>query len=178
MRFVSTAVDGAWIVEPTIHPDERGLFARTWDSEAFAEEGLNARIVQCSTSWNRVAGTLRGLHYQIAPHEEAKLVRCTAGAMFDVAVDLRRASATYRHWCGVTLSAENRLALYVPEGCAHGYLTLVDGTEVLYQMSEAYAPNAARGVRWNDPSFSIDWPAEIVMINERDAAYPDFGDGS
>jgi dTDP-4-dehydrorhamnose 3,5-epimerase len=177
MRFVSTAVDGAWIVEPIEQPDARGMFARTWDTEAFAGQDLNARIVQCSTSWNRVAGTLRGLHYQVAPHEEAKLVRCTAGAIFDVAVDLRRASATYRHWCGVTLSAENRSALYVPEGCAHGYLTLVDSTEVLYQMSEAYAPDAARGVRWNDPSFGIDWPAEIVVINERDATYPDFGDG-
>jgi dTDP-4-dehydrorhamnose 3,5-epimerase len=172
--FRSTNIGGAWVIEPERHEDERGFFARTWDSEEFARRGLNPQLAQCSISCNRARGTLRGLHYQAAPYGEAKLVRCTAGAIFDVAVDLRPGSSTFRDWFGVELSAENRLAFYIPEGCAHGFLTLHDDCEVHYQISEAYAPQAARGVRWNDPAFAITWPGEVVVMNERDSSYPDF----
>jgi dTDP-4-dehydrorhamnose 3,5-epimerase len=174
MRFERTTVPGAWVVEPKVHADERGLFARTWDTDVFAQRGLNPKLVQCSTSWNSVAGTLRGLHYQTTPHEEAKLVRCTAGAIFDVVVDLRPMSPAFCRWFGLTLSADNRLALYIPEGCAHGFLTLADGAEVLYQMSEFHVPAVARGARWDDPAFGIDWPADVLVMNERDRQYPDF----
>ncbi len=174
MIFRETTIDGVTVVEPERHADERGFFARTWDPEEFAAYGLSDRIVQVSVSFNRRRGTLRGLHYQAAPHEEAKLVHCTAGAMFDVAVDLRPRSATFRGWFGVELSAENRLALYVPEGCAHGYLTLADDVEVSYQISAPHQADSARGVRFDDPAFGIEWPGEVVVINERDLSYPDF----
>jgi dTDP-4-dehydrorhamnose 3,5-epimerase len=174
MIFRETAIDGVWVVEPERHADERGFFARTWDTLEFVERGLSGRIVQCSVSYNRRRGTLRGLHYQAAPHEEAKLVRCTAGAVFDVAVDLRAGSSTFCQWVGVELTAENRLALYVPEGCAHGFLTLVDDSEVAYQMSEFHAPDAARGARFDDPTFGIEWPEDVSVVNERDRSYPDF----
>jgi dTDP-4-dehydrorhamnose 3,5-epimerase len=174
MIFRSTSIGGAWVIEPGRLEDERGFFARTWDPEVFAERGLNPELAQCSISYNRARGTLRGLHYQAAPYEEAKLVRCTAGEIFDVAVDLRPDSPTFRDWFGVELSAENRLALFVPEGCAHGFLTLDDDSEVHYQISQSYTPEAARGVRWNDPGFGIVWPGEIIVINERDRSYPDF----
>jgi dTDP-4-dehydrorhamnose 3,5-epimerase len=174
MILRETQIDGVRIVEPERHDDERGFFARTWDASEFAAHGLNGRLVQTSISYNRLRGTLRGLHYQAAPHEEAKLVRCTAGAIFDVAVDLRPSSPTVAQWVGVELSAVNRLALYVPEGCAHGFLTLTDDSEVAYQISEFHAPEAARGVRYDDPAFSIDWPDEVVIVNERDRTYPDF----
>lgn len=174
MRFVETAVAGAWVIEPERHEDERGFFARTWDTGVFAERGLNPAFVQSSISYNRSRGTLRGLHYQASPREEAKLVRCTSGSVFDVAVDLRPASGTFRQWFGVDLSAENRLALYVPEGCAHGFLTLSEDSEIAYQISEFWAPEAGRGVRWNDPAFDINWPGEVVVINERDRTYPDY----
>lgn len=173
MNFLATGIAGAWVIEPERLEDERGFFARTWDADEFAERGLNSRLSQCSISYNRMRGTLRGLHYQAAPYEEAKLVRCTSGALFDVALDLRPGSSTYGDWFGVELSAENRKALYVPEGCAHGFMTLEDGCEVHYQISEAYVPAAARGVRWNDPAFAIEWPGEVVVINERDGSYPD-----
>lgn len=174
MRFVETTVSDVWVIEPELHEDERGFFARTWDTDVFAERGLSSRFVQSSISHNRSRGTMRGLHYQEAPHEEAKLVRCTAGAIFDVAVDLRPASATYLRWFGCELSAENRLALYVPEGCAHGFLTLTDASEVTYQISEFWVPDASRGVRWDDDAFGIEWPGEVAVINERDRTYPDF----
>ena len=174
MIFKETGIDGAWVIEPQRHEDERGFFARTWDPDEFAGRGLNPELAQCSISFNRARGTLRGLHYQAAPHEEAKLVRCTAGAIFDVAVDLRPGSPTLRDWFGVELSAENRLALYIPEGCAHGFLTLADDSEVHYQISQAYVPDAGRGARWDDPAFAIRWPGEVVVINDRDASYPDF----
>ena len=173
MTFRETEIEGVWVVEPERYEDERGFFARTWDFEEFARRGLNSRLVQCSISFNRRRGTLRGMHYQAAPHEEAKLVRCTSGSIFDVAVDLRMESATFRRWVGTELSAENRLAMYVPEGCAHGFLTLTDDSEVAYQISELYAPDAARGLRWNDPAIGIDWPGEVLVINERDRSYPD-----
>ena len=174
MNFHETAIEGVWVVEPERHEDDRGFFARTWDTDEFAGRGLNGRLVQCSVSYNRRRGTLRGMHYQAEPHEETKLVRCTAGAIFDVAVDLRAGSATLGEWVGIELSAENRLALYVPEGCAHGFLTLTDDAEVAYQTSEFHAPEAARGVRFDDPAFAIDWPAEVIVVNERDRTYQDF----
>jgi dTDP-4-dehydrorhamnose 3,5-epimerase len=174
MIFTSAGIDGLWVIEAERLEDERGFFARTWDADEFAERGLNPKLSQCSISYNRARGTLRGMHYQTAPHEEAKLVRCTAGAIFDVALDLRPESSTFREWFGTELSAENRRALYVPEGCAHGFLTLDDGCEVHYQISQAYAPDAAGGVRWDDPAFAISWPEKVVVINERDRSYPDF----
>jgi dTDP-4-dehydrorhamnose 3,5-epimerase len=174
MRFVETQIADVWVIEPELLEDERGFFARTWDTNVFAEHGLSPRFVQSSISYNRTRGTLRGLHFQAAPHEEAKLVRCTSGAIFDVAVDLRPDSETFRRWFGVELSARNRLALYVPEGCAHGFLTLADDSEVSYQISELWAPEAGRGVRWDDPAFDIEWPAEVVVINDRDRTYADF----
>jgi dTDP-4-dehydrorhamnose 3,5-epimerase len=174
MIFRDTGIGGAWVIELERLQDERGFFARTWDAQEFAERGLNPRLVQCSVSFNRARGTLRGLHYQSAPHEEAKLVRCTAGTIFDVVVDLRPDSPTFRRWFGIELSAENRLSLYVPEACAHGFLTLDDNCEVHYQISQVYAAEAASGVRWDDPAFGIAWPAEVVVMNERDRSYPDF----
>jgi dTDP-4-dehydrorhamnose 3,5-epimerase len=174
MTFVETPVAAVWVIEPERHEDDRGFFARTWDTTVFAERGLNPAFVQSSVSYNHRRGTLRGLHYQVAPCEEAKLVRCTAGAVFDVALDLRPASETFRRWFGVELSAENRLGLYVPEGCAHGFLTLSDDSEISYQISEFWAPEAGRGVRWDDPAFGIEWPGEVVVINERDRTYSDF----
>jgi dTDP-4-dehydrorhamnose 3,5-epimerase len=177
VRFHETPVAGALVVESERIEDERGYFARTFASEEFAARGLDARVNQCSTSFNARAGTLRGLHYQAEPHGEAKLVRCTRGAIYDVALDLRSESPTYLRWYGVELSADNGRALFVPEGCAHGFQSLVDATEVLYQISTPYVPDAARGVRWDDPAFGIEWPpapADGRTMSERDATYPDF----
>jgi dTDP-4-dehydrorhamnose 3,5-epimerase len=174
MIFRETGIGGAWLIELERLEDERGFFARTWDANEFEARTLNPALAQCSISYNGVRGTLRGLHYQAAPYEEAKVVRCTAGAIFDVVVDLRTGSSTFGGWFGTELSAENRLGLYIPEGCAHGFLTLADGCEVHYQISQFYVPDSARGVRWNDPAFGIIWPEEVAVINERDASYPDF----
>lgn len=176
MIFRPTSVAGAWIVEPERHVDERGFFERTWCATEFARHGLSARLAQVSISYNPRRGTLRGLHYQVAPHAEAKLVRCIRGAIYDVAVDLRRASPTFRQHAAAVLDVDNRLALYVPEGCAHGFQTLRDHTEVLYQISTAYAPEAACGVRWDDPAFAIPWPAGKRIIADRDRRYPDFSE--
>ena len=174
MIFRETAVDGAWVVEPERRADVRGFFARTWCRREFADRGLHADLAQCNTSWNVARGTLRGLHFQAAPHAEAKLVRCTRGALFDVVLDLRPASPTYLRHDWVTLTWENRLALYVPEGCAHGFQTLEDDTEAFYQMSAAYVPDASRGVRWDDPAFGIAWPITPPILIERDAAWADY----
>jgi dTDP-4-dehydrorhamnose 3,5-epimerase len=174
MRFVPTGLDGAVTIEMDLLEDHRGFFARTWCTEEFAERGLNPRVVQCSVSYSRLAGTLRGLHYQAGPHEEAKLVRCTAGAVHDVIVDLRPGSATYLCHAGVELSAGNHRLLYVPEGFAHGFVTLADDTEVFYQMSERHVPTHARGVRWDDPALGIEWPVPPSVISGRDRSYPDF----
>lgn len=174
MVFSETGLPGAFVIDVEPHADERGFFARSWCQREFDARGLRSRLVQCSISGSRHRGTLRGLHYQAAPCEEAKLVRCTAGAVYDVVVDLRPDSPAFRQWHAVVLSAANHRALYVPEGCAHGYLTLADNTEVLYQMSEFYEPAAARGVRWNDPAFGIAWPAPVRVISERDRGYPDY----
>lgn len=154
--------------------DERGFFARTWCAEEFKEAGLDARLVQCSISFNARKGTLRGMHYQAVPIAETKLVRCTMGAIYDVVLDLRTESPTFRKWIGMTLSAENREMVYIPEGCAHGFLTLEDHSEVFYQMSEFYYPEAARGVRWDDPAFGIEWPGDVTVISERDRTLSDF----
>lgn len=174
MILHETRVSGAWVLEPERHEDERGFFARIWDGEELGEHGLSADLSQCSVAATYRRGTLRGLHYQLAPHEEVKIVRCVAGAIFDLAVDLRPDSPTFRGWFGVELSAENRLALYVPEGCAHGFLSLTDDSEVLYMIAGRHAPEAARGVRWNDPAFGIELPGEVVLMNERDRTFPDF----
>ncbi len=174
MIFTPTAVAGAWLVDLERREDERGFFARAWCAREFAEHGLNPRLVQCSVSRSTRRGTLRGLHWQAAPHEEAKLVRCSRGAIWDVALDLRPASATYLKHAGVELTAESGRELYIPEGCAHGFVTLADGSEVTYHMSEYYEPAAGRGVRWNDPAFGIAWPVPDPILHPRDAAYPDY----
>ena len=174
MRFTETKVAGAFLIEPEPIADERGFFARTWCREEFADHGLTPELAQANISFNHRKGTLRGLHYQEPPHAEAKLVRSVRGAIWDLALDLRPDSPTYLAWFGAELTAGNRAMLYVPEDCAHGFLTLTDDTEVAYQMSAPYAPQAARGVRFDDPAFGIEWPGEVVMINERDRAYPDF----
>jgi dTDP-4-dehydrorhamnose 3,5-epimerase len=173
LKLLPTPLPGAFVVQAEPLRDERGFFARTFDAETFAAAGLDARVVQCSTSVTSRAGTLRGMHYQAEPHGEAKLVRCTAGAMWDVAVDLRPRSPTHRRWFGTELTAENRRMLFVPVGCAQGYQTLADDTEVLYLMGHPYVPEAARGARWDDPALGIAWPpAEARTISERDEAWP------
>lgn len=174
MKITETGLKGAFLIEPERIEDERGFFARTWSREQLAAPGLSSRIVECSISFNRARGTLRGMHYQAAPHAEVKLVRCTAGAIYDCIIDLRRRSPTFKRWIAVELTAENRLALHVPKGFAHGFLTLEDASEVLYQMSTAHVPASARGVRWNDVAFGIDWPDTVRVINERDQTFPDF----
>jgi dTDP-4-dehydrorhamnose 3,5-epimerase len=174
MNIRPTALVGVMLVSPTANADERGLFARTYDEAAFAAAGLPTRWPQCNTSWNPSKGTLRGMHYQAEPRPDPKLVRCTRGRIFDVVVDLRKESASFRHWAGIELSEHNRDALAIPEGCAHGFLTLQDDCEVFYMMGEVYRPELARGVRWNDPAFAIRWPAEPSLITERDSTWPDF----
>jgi dTDP-4-dehydrorhamnose 3,5-epimerase len=174
MKFIETALKGAFIIEPEFSTDERGFFARTWCKNEFGEHGLLPDLVQCNISFNKRQGTLRGMHYQVPPHEESKLVRCTMGAIYDVIIDLRPRSPTFKAWVSVELTAENRKMLFMPAGFSHGFLTLTDNTEVFYQMSEFYAPECARGVRWNDPAFDIKWPAEVTVISEKDMQYPDF----
>jgi dTDP-4-dehydrorhamnose 3,5-epimerase len=176
MQFLQTPLAGAWVVELDLLGDERGWFARTFDAEEFRARGMNADVVQCNASFNARRDTLRGMHYQTAPHGESKLVRCVRGAIFDVAVDLRPGSEMYCRWHSVELSAENGHSLYIPAGLAHGFQTLVDDCEVLYQMGHRYVPDAARGVRFDDPAFGIRWPAlqGERVVSERDASYPDF----
>jgi len=174
--FEALLLPGAYKVEAERLEDTRGFFARTFCQDEFRQAGLDSRVAQCSVSFNRGRGTLRGMHWQAAPHGETKLVRCTSGAIFDVLVDLRKDSPQYRSWIAVELSAENRVAVYVPEGVAHGFLTLVDDSEVFYQMSVPYAAESARGVRWNDPAFSIEWPEAPKVISRQDASFPDYED--
>jgi dTDP-4-dehydrorhamnose 3,5-epimerase len=168
---------GMAVIELEPFRDERGSFTRTFDAELFAAHGLNARVAQCNSSFNPRAGTLRGLHYQLAPHAECKFIRCIRGRIFDVAVDLRPDSPTHGRWLGVELSADDDLCVFIPEGCAHGFQTLEDGSEIHYQASAAYAPHADRGVRWDDPAFAIRWPdpsAGERTISARDRAFPDY----
>jgi len=174
MHFLPTTLPGVFVVEMELREDERGFFARSWCAAEFAAHGLDTGLAQCSVSYNKRRGTLRGMHFQAALHAEVKLVRCTAGAVYDVAVDLRPHSPTFRRWTATELTAENRRALYVPKGCGHGFQTLTAGAEVLYHMSEVYHAEAARGVRWNDPAFGIRWPLADPFLSERDAAYADF----
>jgi dTDP-4-dehydrorhamnose 3,5-epimerase len=175
MRFMPLKFEGAYLIELDKHDDERGFFARTWCATEFAERGLATDIRQCSVSFNSRKGTLRGMHYQVAPNEEAKVVRCTAGAIYDVLVDVRKASPTYGEWLATELTAENRLQLYVPHGIAHGFQTLCDAAEVFYQITTDHVPASARGVRWNDPALDIAWPdPQSSIISDRDRSYPDF----
>ncbi len=174
MRFAETALKGAYIIELEAAEDERGFFARTFCRREFAGRGLNSGVAQCSISYNARKGTLRGMHYQVEPHAEAKLVHCVRGSLYDVIIDLRPESETYCRWVGEQLSGDNRRLIYVPEGFAHGFQTLEDDTMVYYQISEFYAPQSARGVRWNDPAFGIKWPFSDPIISEKDRLLPDY----
>ena len=174
MTFEKTGLAGTYEIYLEEKADERGFFARSWCQREFENHGLNPKLAQCNVSFNSRKGTLRGIHYQEAPYGEAKLVRCTRGAIYDVAVDLRPGSATFRQWVAAELTADKRNMLYIPEGCGHGFLSLEDATEVFYQMSEFYQEGFGRGVRWNDPAFGIVWPGEVQVISERDRTYPDF----
>jgi dTDP-4-dehydrorhamnose 3,5-epimerase len=171
MRFVETPLKGAFVVELERIEDERGFFARSFCEREFAEQGLVPRFVQCNLSYNRSKGTLRGMHYQAEPHPEAKLVRCTFGAIFDVIVDIRPASPTVHRWFGTELSASNRRMLFIPTGFAHGFQCLTDDAEVFYQMSEFYHPECARGLRWDDPRLGIGWPLPNPVVSQRDRSY-------
>ena len=174
MIFTETHLKDAFVIDPEKLEDERGFFARTWCQREAAAHGIQPRWLQCNISFNKKKGTMRGMHYQDVPFAEAKLVRCTMGAIYDVIVDLRSNAPTFQQWVAIELSAENRRMLYIPEGFAHGFLTLQDDTEIFYQMSEFYAPAYARGVRWNDPAFNIQWPIDVRVIADRDRNYPDF----
>jgi dTDP-4-dehydrorhamnose 3,5-epimerase len=175
MRIVETKLEGVLIFEAERQPDERGFFARTWERSALTSRGLDANVAETSVAFNERSGTLRGLHYQVEPHAEAKTVRCTRGAIWDVAVDLRRLSSGEGAWVGLDLSATNRRTLYVPQGYAHGYVTLEDDTEVAYQISVEHHSEAARGLRWNDPALGIEWPTTITLVSVRDQAWPLLG---
>ncbi len=172
MRFLETRLEGSFVIELEPHRDERGFFARTFCAREFAERGLEPGVAQCNLSYNHLRGTLRGLHLQVAPAAETKLVRCVRGAVYDVIVDLRPESATYLSHVGVELTADNRRALYVPKGFAHGYQTLVDDTEVFYQSGEFYSPQNERGIRYDDPALSIQWPVAVTEISLKDASWP------
>ena len=172
MIFAETPLPGAYVIELDKHQDERGFFARSWCAREFAAKGLDPHLVQCNVSFNKLKGTLRGLHYQIPPHAEAKLVRCTKGSLYDVIVDLRKASPTFLRWFAIELTAANHRMLYIPNLFAHGFQTLEDDTEIFYQMSEFYEPAASKGLRWNDPKLSINWPAADRTMSQKDQAYP------
>ena len=174
MIFEETKLKGAFIIKLERLEDERGFFARAWCQKEFDDRGINSRIVQANLSYNKQKGTLRGMHYQLSPYEEAKLVRCFRGAIYDVIVDLRSDSPTYKDWIGVELNAKNRQVLFVPEGFAHGFQTLEDHTEVFYQVSEFYTPGAESGARYNDSAFDIEWPLPVSVISEKDAEWADY----
>ena len=174
MKFIETKLKGTYIIELEPMEDERGFFARSFCQKEFEEHGLNLRIVQCNISFNKKKGTLRGMHYQIAPYEEAKLVSCIRGAIYDVIIDMRPDSPTYCQWFAVELTEENYKMLYIPKGFAHGFQTLEDNTVVFYQMSEFYHAECARGVRWDDPAFGIEWPVKKLVISPRDQSYKSF----
>ncbi len=173
MIFTETELPGAYIVDLEPREDERGFFARAWCRHEFAEQGLSTELVQCNISYNRHKGTVRGMHFQNAPHAEVKLVRCTQGAIYDVIIDLRPGSSAHKRWIGVELTAANRRTLYVPKGFAHGFQTLADETETFYQVSDPYAPDSEGGVRFDDPVFGIEWPlGEPTVISEKDQGWP------
>lgn len=172
MTFAECELLGAFLIDIEPRRDERGFFARSYCAQEFAQRGLGPQLTQCSVSFNPRTGTLRGMHYQTAPHEEHKLVRCTAGAVFDVIVDLRPASVTYRRWLGVVLTAQNRRSMFIPPGFAHGFMSLEDDSELYYMISVAHAPESSRGMRWNDPAVGIEWPHPPLVMSPRDAAFP------
>ncbi len=172
--FRPMRIRGAYAIDPERHTDDRGSFARLWCQRELAAQGLDSRLVQASLSTNRRRGTLRGIHYSVAPHAEAKLVRCVRGAVYDVLLDLREGSPTYLAWIAESLTRDNGVALFIPEGVAHGFQTLEDDSDVLYQMSEFYDPECARGVRWNDPAFGIRWPLDEPILSDRDRTYESF----
>ncbi len=174
MKFTQTKISGAYLIEIEPHPDERGFFARSFCADEFQQQGLNSNFVQCNVSFTSQRGTIRGMHYQVAPDTETKLVRCTQGAIYDIILDLRPESSTFRQWVAAELTANNHRMFYIPPGCAHGLQTLVDDTEVFYQMAGVYNAASARGVRWNDPAFGIEIPLAVSIINDRDRDYPDF----
>lgn len=174
MLFTPTKLKDVHIIDLDKRQDERGFFARAWCYQELADRGLDSNLVQCSISFNHQKGTLRGMHLQLPPYAETKIVRCIQGAIYDVCIDLRSNSETYLDWVGVELSAENRKALYIPKGFAHGFQTLADNSEIFYQISDFYAPESARGLRWNDPKFNINWPLQISTISDKDRQYPDF----
>jgi dTDP-4-dehydrorhamnose 3,5-epimerase len=174
MIFQESRIAGAWIIDPKLIPDQRGYFAMTWLPGEFARRNLNPAVAQCNLAFNHKRGTLRGIHFQEAPHAQAKIIRATRGALLDVIVDLREDSPTFKQWDAVELTADNHRMLYMPEGIGHGYLTLADDTEAFYQVSSPWVPAAESGVRWNDPAFNIEWPFEPAVISEKDAAWPLF----
>ncbi len=174
MKFTETNLKGAYIIEPEPTTDERGFFARSWDVNEFKKNGLNSNIVQSSISYNKLKGTVRGMHYQIKPYEETKLVRCTQGSAFEVILDLRPKSETFLKWASVELTSNNYKMIYAPEGCALGFQTLENNTELIYQMSQFYTPEFQRGIRWNDTYFNIKWPLKSTVISKRDTAFLDF----
>lgn len=174
MIFSETALSGAYIIDIEPAMDERGFFARSWCRKEFEKHGLNSDLEQCNISFNKKKGTLRGMHFQLPPHAEAKLVRCVRGAIYDVIIDLRFSSPSYCSWQAVELSDNNRRALYIPEGFAHGFLTLTDDTEIFYQMSSSYVPGHSTGIRWDDAAIGIKWPDKPRCISMNDQAYPDF----
>ncbi len=174
MKFAETKLKGAFIVEIEKLTDARGFFARSWCEKEFDARGLTARVMQANVSFNRKKTTLRGMHYQIAPYQESKLIRCTRGAIYDVIIDLRPASPTYKQWMGVELTADNYRLLFVPEDFAHGFITLMDNTEITYQVSQFYTPGSEKGIRYDDPAFNIQWPLEVSVISDKDRTWPDF----
>ena len=174
MIFTETKLKGAFIIELARHQDDRGFFARTFCRKELEANGLIADVAQANLSLSKARGTLRGMHYQKSPFEETKLVRCTRGALYDVIIDLRPDSPTYKKWIGVELTADNYRMLFVPKNFAHGFITLTDDTEVTYMVSQFYAPGSELGIRWNDPQFGIQWPGDVQVISEKDAGWPDF----
>jgi dTDP-4-dehydrorhamnose 3,5-epimerase len=174
MKFISTKIPGVYLIEIQPINDERGFFSRTFCADEFQQYGLNHNFVQCSISFTSQQGTIRGMHYQVAPKAETKLVRCTRGSIYDVILDLRSESPTFKQWVAAELTADNHQMFYIPPGCAHGFQTLVNDTEVFYQMAGTYVADAARGVRWNDPIFGIEMPLAVSVINNRDRTYPNF----
>ena len=174
MKFQETKLKGAFIIDIERLEDDRGFFARAWCKNEMEAHGCSADLKQANLSLSSKKGTLRGMHYQISPYEESKLVRCTCGALYDVIVDLRKDSPTYKEWIGVELTADNRRMLYVPEGFGHGFVTLEDDTEAFYLVTEFYTPGAEQGIRYNDPALGIEWPVDVEVISEKDASWPDF----
>ncbi len=174
MKFIKTDFDGCYVIEVEKRIDNRGFFARTWDKDIFKKNNLNHNFVQSSISFNKKKYTLRGMHYQTKPYEEEKLVRCDKGRIFDVIIDIRKDSKTFKKWIGIELSQKNLRMVYVPKGMAHGFQTLDENTEVFYQISQYYSSEHSKGIRWNDPKFSIEWPNELPILSEKDSKYLDF----